>query len=63
MLDSLVAGVFFFQSGCVSHGRKSKIGQEGMASSCTREGSSWILGRIYSQKEWQCVGIGCPGRC
>jgi len=28
------------------------IGQEGMASSCTMGGSGWVLGRIYSQKEW-----------
>jgi len=27
-------------------------GKEGMGSSCAREGSSWILGEISSQKEW-----------
>lgn len=29
------------------------IGQEGMASNCSRGGSGWILGKIYSLKEWQ----------
>ena len=27
-----------------------------------RGASSWILGRIYSQKEWWGIGTGCPGR-
>jgi len=40
----------------------SSVGWEGMASSCTRGGSGWILGKISSQKEWQCTGKGCPGR-
>ena len=38
------------------------IGWERMASSCTRGGSGWILGRISSQKEWWGTGMGCPGR-
>jgi len=33
-----------------------------MASSCAREGSSWILGKVSSLKEWWCIGMGCPGR-
>jgi len=28
------------------------IGQKVMAFSCTRGGSGWILGKIYSLKEW-----------
>ena len=28
------------------------IGREGMASSCARGGSGWILGKISYQKEW-----------
>ena len=31
------------------------IGQEVMALSCVREGSGWILGKVSSQKEWQCI--------
>jgi len=27
------------------------LGKEGMALSCSRGGSGWILGKIYSQKE------------
>ena len=30
-----------------------------MALSCTKGGSGWVLGQIYSQKEWSCTGIGC----
>ena len=37
------------------------IGQEVMASSCTRRGSGWILGTVSSQ-EWWGSGTGCPGR-
>jgi len=33
-----------------------------MASSCAREDSGWMLGRITSLKEWSGAGIGCPGR-
>jgi len=32
-----------------------------MASSCTREGSSWVLGKISSPQEWSSIGTGCPG--
>lgn len=28
------------------------VGQEGMASSCAKGGSSWLLGKMSSQKEW-----------
>ena len=38
-------------------------GSEVVASSCTRGGSGWILGRISSQKEWWCTGTHCLGRC
>jgi len=37
-------------------------GCEGIASSCARGGSVWILLKISSLKKCQCVGIGCPGR-
>ena len=40
----------------------SFIGLEVMALNCTRGGSSWILGKIYSQKEQWGIGMGCPGR-
>ena len=33
------------------------IGQEGMASSCTRGGSGWILGNISSQKRDDALGL------
>jgi len=32
-----------------------------MASSCTRDGSDWILGKISSLKEWSGTGMGLPG--
>ena len=38
------------------------IGQEGTASSCTRGGSGWILGKT-SLKEHSGTGMGCPGKC
>jgi len=38
------------------------IGQEGTASSCTRGGSGWILGKT-SLKERSGTGMGCPGKC
>jgi len=34
------------------------IGQEGTVSSCVRGGSGWILGTIYSLKEWSNIGMG-----
>ena len=37
-------------------------GQEVKALSYARGGSGWILGKISSQKEWQDIGTGCPGR-
>jgi len=37
-------------------------GLEGMASSCTREGSGWTLGSTTSLKEWSGTGMGCPRR-
>jgi len=37
------------------------LGQEVMALSCMRGGTGWILGAIPSQKEWWCIGTGCPG--
>ena len=33
------------------------IGQEGMASSCAKGGSSWILGIISSQKQWYWIRL------
>jgi len=38
------------------------IGLEGVASSCTRGDSGWILGKNYSPRQWSGVGMGCPGR-
>jgi len=38
------------------------IGPEGMASSCTREGSGWMLGNTPSLKGWSGTGMGCPER-
>jgi len=39
------------------------IGKEVMASSCTRRGSGWILGKKNSQKELWCIDIAdCPER-
>ena len=38
------------------------IGLEGMASSCTREGSGWMLGNTTSLKGWSGTGMGCPER-
>jgi len=39
------------------------IGQEEeMASSCTRGGSDWILGKISLLQEWSGIGPGCPGQ-
>ena len=37
------------------------IGEEVMASSCTRGGSGWILGRISSLKEWSGSGTAAQG--
>jgi len=36
------------------------IGLEGMASSCTREGSGWTSGNTTSLKGWSGTGMGCP---
>ena len=38
------------------------LGLEGMASSCSREGSSWTLGNTTSLKGWSGTGMGCPER-
>jgi len=38
------------------------IGLEGMASSCTREGSGWTLGNTTSLKGWSGTGMGCHSR-
>jgi len=38
------------------------LGLEGMASSCAREGSGWMLGNTVSLKGWSGTGMGCPGR-
>jgi len=35
---------------------------EGVASSCARGDSGWILGTVSSLKEWPGTGMGCPGR-
>jgi len=40
----------------------SLIELDGMASSCARGGSDWILWKISSLKEWLGAGMGCPGR-
>jgi len=39
------------------------IGQEVMASSCTRGGSGWILRKISSLTVEMSIGTGCPERC
>ena len=36
-------------------------GREVLASSCTREGSGWILGSISSPKEWSDTGTAAQG--
>jgi len=36
------------------------IGLDGMDWRCVRGGSSWILGKISSPKEWLGIGAGCP---
>jgi len=50
------------EGGLVSSPKQPAIGQEALASSCIREGSDWILGKISSLKEWSGVGPGCPGQ-
>ena len=32
-----------------------------MASSCTREGLGWILGKMCSPEEWSGTGMDCQG--
>lgn len=32
-----------------------------MATLCAGGCSDWILGNIFSPKEWQCIGTGTPG--
>ena len=36
-------------------------GHEVMASSCTRGGSGWRLGKVYSQKEWSALKQAAQG--
>jgi len=38
------------------------IGLEGMASSCAREDSGWMLGNTTSLKGWSGTGMGCTER-
>jgi len=38
------------------------IGWKGTASSCTRGGSGWTLGKTSSPKEQWGTGTGCPGK-
>jgi len=38
------------------------IGWEGMASSCSRGDSGWILRKISSPKEHSGIGMDCPER-
>ncbi|KAM9591226.1 uncharacterized protein ACIBXB_006100 [Morphnus guianensis] len=38
------------------------IGREEMASSCTRGGLAWILGKISLPKGLSGIGTGCPGK-
>jgi len=64
---NLIALCNCLKGGCGEEGVRlcsqvAAIGQEGMASSCARGGSRWILGTISSQKEWLGTGTGCPGR-
>ena len=42
--------------------RVTVIGLEGMASSCARESSGWMLGNTASLKGWSGTGMGCPER-
>jgi len=37
----------------------TSLGLEGMASTCTREGSGWMLGNTASLKGWSGTGMGC----
>jgi len=39
-----------------------KLGLEGMASNCTREGSGRTLGNTTSLKGWSGTGMDCPER-
>lgn len=48
--------------GLGSSPRQLATGQEEMASSCSRAGSGWTSGSIFSLKGWLSIGMGCPGK-
>ena len=57
----------YLKGGCSDWGSASSlgwlvIGLEGMASSCAREDSGWMLGNTTSLKGWSGTGMGCPER-
>jgi len=54
----LIALYNYLKGGC----SELVIGLEGMASSCAREGSGWVLGNTTSLKGWSGTGMGCPER-
>lgn len=47
--------------GSASSPRQTATGQEETASSCTRIGLDWILGKAFSQRGWSVIGKACLG--
>ena len=65
--ETLLLSITTWREVAVSWGSASSlgwlvIGLEGMASSCTRGDSGWMLGNTTSLKGWSGSGMGCPER-